>query len=328
MILEQLSQYRHWCSEQAGTNSLDAIVQREHALLHEADYLVSAVIGMAEFEWDFRCLDEGLMQLVSPFMGQPSGVTALFASALTELDAVSERNRQGVLFVEFGHYATLINDHYTFHPEFSSADVSPRKSSLLTQLRYAGQYLSNYPRYRLVNDDFALSDRQQVDLHDALAGVAVIQGMSRGVLLSWMQRQFVAVMREHYQQNAINLIHSYVAFPVIVALILAGVERERVKVVRQALAHLALAVKLALEQASLQESTATLPPPVQTTAGILAFPGFARAAGEEHLDAAGELYDVTISSSLQQFEEILNRSGVLCDWGAGLATAVQPGRGT
>ena len=352
MILEQLSEYRSWCSEQAGTDSLSAIVRREQALLHQPDYLVNDVIGMGEFDWDFRCLDEGLMQLVSPYLAEPSGVAAIFSSALTALDAVTEANERGMLFVEFGHYATLINDHYTFHREFSAIDISPRKSSLLTQLRYAGQYLSNYPRYQMVNDEFSLPDRQQIDLHDALAGAAVIQGMSRGVLLTWMKRRFASLTREQYQQNAINLVHNYIAFPVVIALILAGVERRDVKSARKSLAYLSLAIKLSLERSAIASAGETkTTAPAQATESVLSFPGFsfiddhkcfdivpatgaasvtlaefvesAQAAATRNRARILEFYDEHIAAVLALFALDLDRSRILKNWGSGLAAALQ-----
>ena len=351
MILEQLSRYRSWCSEQTGTDSLSAIVQREQSFLHQPDYLVRDVIGKGEFDWDFRCLDEGLMQLVNPFLVHPSGVAALFSSALAELAAVSDSNERGVLFIEFGHYATLINDHYTFHPEFSTSEISPKRSSLLTQLRYAGQYLSNYPRYRLVNDDFSLPDRQQIDLHDALAGVAVIQGMSRGVLLTWMKRRFDSLTAEQYQQNAINLMHNYIAFPVVIALILAGVDRREVQSARKSLAYLSLAMKLALERSLIAGTDVATTSSTQATASVLSFPGFAFIDDQRCFDIAPntgatsatlaefvasalvaaaknrieilEIYDEQIAEFLKHFAVDIDRSKVLKNWGAELAVALQ-----
>jgi len=322
----------------------------------QADYLVSDVLGKGEFDWDFRCLDEGLMHLVGPYMAQPSGVTSLFCGALDELGASSEGNTQGALFVEYGHYATLINDYYTFHPEFFGGDISRRKAALLTQLRYAGQHLSNYPRYMLVNDSFALPDRQQVDLHDALSGAAVIQGASRGVLLAWMRARFKSITREQYLQNAINSMHSYIVFPVALALILAGADRPAIKNVRIALAYLAQAMKLLLERETLrQEVFATLAEPTRATLTILSFPGLVFVDQKRSLDAvlengagnesvyefyvaardialadSGEsarIYDSAIGQGLDRFEATLQRCGILENWGGGLANALRAGSG-
>ncbi len=347
MIAELLIHYRHWCLSQDSTATLADIVLREQALLDQPDYLVSDVIGRGEFDWDFRCLNDGFLQLVLPYMEQSSGSAPLFLSVLSDLKASSPTNEQAILLVEFGHFAALINDYYSFHEDLVADDVSPGRVSLLTQLRYAGQYLSNYPRYLLVRNRFQLGDRQQIDLHQALAGVVVTYGISRGVTLKWIERKYESVSREQYLQNGINAVHSYVILPVVLAMVLAGVDKKTINEVRGALGYLALAMKLAMERATLTgDGISKLSAAARTTATALSFPGLPfvdqrrpfdvapsmddlfNAAQESLLPNADEVinnYNKEIRVFLTLFEQQLTHGSILKRWGAELASTLANG---
>ena len=321
MISELLSPYRNWCQNQSNTTELQQIIELEISRLGDTDYLQRKVIGKGEFDWDFRCLNEGFLKLVKPYLAQSSGVLALFLSVLQELGADTDRNREACLFIEFGHFATLINDHYIFHPDLTDDLIAPRRVSLLTQLRYAGQYLSMYPRYLLVSDRFTLSDRQQIDLHEALAGSVVVQGASRGVILKWSESKATPPSSEQYLQNCINTIHSYVAFPVILAAITAGLERNAAGILRVALGHLALAMKLAIERNSLyQHGSVTERSSPRSTVDLLSFPGLH--ALSKNKGAETELYDDIISESLDVFLQHLRELDLLESWGENLANSL------
>lgn len=344
MIAELLIHYRQWCLSQDSTATLTDIVLREQALLDQPDYLVSDVIGHGEFDWDFRCLNDGFLQLVLPYMVQSSGSAPLFLSVLRNLKASSPTNEQAIVLVEFGHFAALINDYYSFHEDLVADRVSPRRVSLLTQLRYAGQYLSNYPRYLLVRDRFQLGDQQQIDLHQALAGVVVTYGISRGVTLKWIERKYQSVSRDQYLQNGINSIHSYVILPVVLAMVLAGVDRKTISEVRLALSYLALAMKLALERAALTgDVISRLSAAARTTATALSFPGLPFVDQQRSFDVAPSLdnlfsvaqesllpnadevinnYNKEIRVFLKLFEQQLAHSGILKKWGAELASTL------
>lgn len=311
MISELLSPYCRWCESQSTTEALGQIIANELALLNDPDYLVREVIGTGEFDWDFRCLDEGFLALVRPYLSQSSGSLPLFQSALQDLGADTSENRVACLLIEFGHFATLINDYYTFHPDLTGGAVNAKRASLLTQLRYAGQYLSMYPRYLLVNDKFSLSDPQQINLHEALAGSVVIQGASRGVALKWSNSANLPKPRDHYLQNCINTIHSYVVFPVVLACILANVDRETISEIRVAIGHLALAIKLAIERELFDGLPTNLSDAARSTASLL--------SSSNH---PGIDYDGVIDDCLATLTRKLSHIGLLEQWGKGLALAL------
>jgi len=332
-----------WCERQPHSDDSNEILAREHSLLTDSDYLVTHVIGKAEFDWDFRCLGEGFMDLASPYVAQSSGVAALFDSSLDALDAYSGNNPAAVLFVEFGHYATLINDFYTFHPLFLQDEVPPRDASQLTQLRYAGQFLNNYPRYLLVQDRFGLSDERQIQLHETLAGITVSMGMARGTLLNWLTAGIGEVSIDKYLQNAVCSIENYVAVPVLTALILADADSATVRQARRALQFLCLAMKLQIERDALV-SGASFGGPSRVTETIFALPGFAIASSIFELDGRSRAlddwydacrmqpaekkamavaqYDDTVATWLGRFRDEIRSIGALSEWGEHLATSL------
>jgi hypothetical protein len=324
MICELLSPYRNWCEEQSNTAELRQITERELSRMNDSDYLQSDVIGTGEFEWDFRCLDEGFQALVGPFLKQHSGVSPLFLSVLRELGADTEQSRDACLFIEYGHFATLINDYYMFHPDLTAKGIGPRRVSLLTQLRYAGQYLSMYPRYLLVSNRFDLSDRQQIDLHEALAGSVVVQGASRGVILKGSVSEEGPQSHDRYLQYCINTIHSYIVFPVVLAAILAGLDRSQTGTLRVALGHLALAVKLAIERNSIsQDGPLSKRSDPRSTADILLSPGFH--ALNSRRGSVEEIYDPVITENYDAFLQTLSPIAVLEPWARTLTSALRSG---
>jgi hypothetical protein len=295
--------------------------------MNDPEYLQSDVIGTGEFDWDFRCLDEGFLALVGPYLEQHSGVSPLFLSVLRELGADTDQYRDACLFIEFGHFATLINDYYMFHPDLTAEGIAPRRVSLLTQLRYAGQYLSMYPRYLLVSNRFDLSDRQQIDLHEALAGSVVVQGASRGVIHKRSGADAKTQSREWYLQYCINTIHSYVVFPVVLAAILAGLDRNATGTLRVALGHLALAMKLAIERNSVaHDGPLNERSNPRSTADILSLPGF-HALNSRH-GTGSEIYDSVIAEHLDAFLQNLGPVTALKSWGEDLASTLNNGFGT
>lgn len=332
-----------WCAQQPHTDDSDAILAREQGLLTDPDYLVSDVLGKAEFDWDFRCLGEGFMDLVCPYVAQPSGVTALFNSSLDALGAYSGNNPSAVLLVEFGHYAALVNDFYTFHPLFLEDEVPPREASRLTQLRYAGQFLNNYPRYLLVQDRFGLSDKQQSLLHENFAGITVSLGMSRGALLRWLASGFGQVTPEQHLQNAVGSIENYVTAPVTAALILAGEDSANLARARRALQFLCLAIKLQIERDALANGP-SFNDASRATGTILALPGLAitggalryagtsaslydcydacRSAAPETEALAMDPYDGHVGKWLSRFHDEIRAVESLREWGEHLAGAL------
>lgn len=332
-----------WCERQPHTDNSSAILTREHGRLTDPDYLVTDVIGKAEFDWDFRCLDAGFMDLARPHLAQSSGVMELFNSSLEALGAYSGNNPSAVIFVEFGHYATLINDFYTFHPLFLQDEVPPREASRLTQLRYAGQFLNNYPRYLLVQNRFGLSDERQIQMHESLAGITVSLGMARGTVLHWLKMGFGRVSIERYLQYAACSIENYIAVPVTTALILADEDSATVNQARRALQFLCLAMKLQIERDALLNSH-TFTRPSRATETIFALPGFAiansafeireesfslfdlydscQAESAEKKSLADAQYDESIATWLSRFGNEICLVEPLSEWGQGLANSL------
>jgi len=318
-------------------------VSRELGLLVDPDYLVSDVLGKAEFDWDFRCLDAGFMDLVRPYLAEASGVDALYNSCLDALGAYAGARPGGLLFVEFGHFATVINDFYTFHPLFLQHEVPVREAARLTQLRYAGQYLNNYPRHLLVQDRFDLPDAGQSLLHEQFMGITVNLGISRGAMLNWLRHGIGQTRPEHYLQNAINGMENYISLPIITALVLGGETVATVNRARQLLQLLCLSIKLRIERDALAAGS-TFDGASLATRTLLALPGFAvtsqairgsgpatslydcyeqcQAASGKEKAAAIRLYDEHIGKWLGRFHDEIGAIASLREWAKALARAL------
>jgi len=228
-------------------SAVQGCLAQEAAALMDPEYLVSSVIGEGEFDWDFDSLDDGFMKLVGPYMAEPSWTSVLFLQSLREFGGDAQRDLRAIVFLEYAYYSSLINDFYNFHERFTEFEPDRWACSRLTQLRYAGQYLSKYPAYLLINNAFGVNQDTQSAIHQWLANVYVTLGMGRGVMVKWAHRLYDGVKLEAYLQNAINGMCLYVLFPVVLAAIFAGVADEDRRVLKQALNHLTLAIKLKLE---------------------------------------------------------------------------------
>ena len=232
----------------ADRSAVQGCLAEEAAALMNPDYLVSTVIGQGEFDWDFNSLGEGFIKLVGPFMAEPSWTSVLFLQALREFDGDASRHLRAIVFLEYAYYSSLINDFYNFNALFTESEPDRWACSRLTQLRYAGQYLSKYPAYLLINNTFGVNEDVQSAIHQWLANVYVTLGIGRGVLMKWSHRLYESVTLEAYLQNSINGLCLYVIFPVVLAAIFAGIPESDRRRLKEALNHLTLAVKLGLEQ--------------------------------------------------------------------------------
>lgn len=224
------------------------VLDGEQRNLRDSRFLRDRVLGTAEFDWDFDALEAGFYSLVSPFMQRPSWTSVLFLCALSELYGDAHRFHQAAILLEFPYYASLINDHFNFNPIFAgSAKPGIEEVEPLTQLRYAGQYLSKYPAYLLIRNEFGLSDACLLRLHQWFAHAYVTLGISRGVLLKWHARGFRGLDVETVLQNAVHALSNYLILPVVLAALFADLDAQRIPALKRALAHLTLAAKLRFE---------------------------------------------------------------------------------
>ena len=229
-------------------SAVEICLAEEGVALMNPKHLVSQVIDPGEFDWDFASLDEGFMRLVGPFMTEPSWTSVLFLQSLREFGRDPGPYLKAIIFLEYAYYSSLINDFYNFHEVFTAAEPDRRIAARLTQLRYAGQYLSKYPAYLLINNTFGIDEDIQSAIHQWLANVYVALGIGRGTMMKWTHRLYDGVTLEAYRQNSINGLCLYLLFPVVLAAIFAGVREETRQDLKKALNHLTLCMKLRMEK--------------------------------------------------------------------------------
>lgn len=227
---------------------INACLHNEFKALSDPNHLEKNVIGKPRFEWDFNAIEEGFIQIVSPFMKYQSGIPNLFFHALRDLDAFKQSYIRAIIILEYTHYACLINDYYNFHEEFIKWVQDPRKCSKLTQLRYAAQYLNNYPRYLLIENVFDADTETIFYLHKWILNNYVAWGISRGVFIKWSHSLFNALTIPNYFQNSINTLCIEILYPVIMAAILSKVPNNTMHTVKKAFSYLALVTKLRCEK--------------------------------------------------------------------------------
>ncbi len=247
MLTIVLERFENFFITDEGRHAIDDCLFDEFNLLTDSAHLEKNVIGQPDFAWDYTALDEGFLQLVTPFMQRQSGIPHLFLHVLHELDAYRPEYLKAAVILEYTHYASLINDYYNFHDEFIQHDQNARKSQKLTQLRYAAQYLNNYPRYLLLQNSFNVDTQTIFSLHRWIINTFTVLGISRGLFIKWSHACFSSVQLEHYLQNAINSLCVEIIYPVIMACIFAKIPQDTLVQLKKAFGYLSLALKLRCE---------------------------------------------------------------------------------
>jgi len=273
------------------------LLDAEKVAMLDADHLEEKVIGPADHAWDYSSLDAGFLRLVSMFMDYDSGASFLFLRALRELGADRPEYEKAVILIEYPYYACLTNDFYNYHDTFTQQTPDRREAGRLTQLRYAGQYLSKYPAYLLIRNELGVTEEVLARLHRLFADTYVTLGINRGQFLTWCRRGFEGVTVEHYLQNSTNGVCNYMWLALVLAADLANVPQERMEGLKRALAHLSLAAKLDCERRLL--GGALTPPDDDVLQGALVpivFQGFA-------LLEQGVTLDTTLSAG-QRFPSV------------------------
>ena len=262
----------------ADRETVDACLAAERAALTDTRHLEDKVIGPADFEWDYTVLIEGFMTFVDPFMERTSGAMYLFLHALRELGEVRPEHIKAVILLEYPYFASLINDFFNFHHAFTREETDSRETSKLTQLRYAGQYLSKYPGYVLIRNELGVDQETLHRLHKLFAQTYVTLGIARGQFMKWCHAGFRGVGLHPYFQNAISGLCNYMWLPVVMAADFAGLPESSLKQVKRALGHLTLYAKLHCEHRLLRgELELPEQPPLQGALVTIAFQGYALA---------------------------------------------------
>jgi hypothetical protein len=227
---------------------IDRCLYDEFKCLSDFEHLENNVINKADFQWDYNAIGEGFIELVTPFMKKQSYIANLFLHALRDLDNYRPEYIKAIIILEYTHYASLINDFYNFHEEFTKVNQDPRKCSKLTQLRYAAQYLNNYPRYLLIKNKFGVDDETIFNLHRWILNNHIILGISRGLFVKWSHSYFNNLTVDNYFQNSINGLCIDILYPVIMASIFSKVPSDKMHSLKKAFSYLTLVTKLRCEK--------------------------------------------------------------------------------
>lgn len=213
------------------------------------------IIGPAEFAWDFRCLQEGFIDLIEPFMAHPSGCSHLLLLALEELGINRPSSHYLIPIIEYTHYVSLVNDFYTLHPALNTEHPDRFVAAKLTQLKYASQFLAVYPKHIVLHNLLEVDLTTRNRFHKATMQFAVSEGSSRGVFLDWARRGLSGVEPAHYQQNAAFTMAGYFIGPVVLACLMAEVPEPVLQQVKRAFSCFGIAAKLELERRVLVGAT-------------------------------------------------------------------------
>ncbi len=118
----------------------------------DPDFLQQHVIGEALFEWDFRAIHEGCLDIMQPFIGSQSYIPLFFCTVLRDLGCDPEKYIKASLLLEYSYYSLGVIDHFDFHQVFTRHENDLKSFAELTQLRYAAQYFIQYPRYLVIQN--------------------------------------------------------------------------------------------------------------------------------------------------------------------------------
>ena len=262
------------------SNVIENCLSDELNAFRDTQHLEQNVIGQAAFEWDYDVIEEGFFDLLDPFMQQRSYIPLLFMRALRELDSFHPRYLKAMLFLEYGHYACLVNDYYNFHKTFIEQKYDLKACARLSQLKYASQFLAMYPRYMLIQNEFGSGAGTIFEIHRLITNISVTYGISRGVFIKWSQDGFKNFTLENYFQNAINTLCNYILFPILMASIFARVPADEIHLLKKAFGYLTLFAKLRCEKtAYLTRNLPTVDTFQQSGLLMMMFPGYFMLAG-------------------------------------------------
>jgi len=226
-------------------------LQEEKSRLMDPGYLQGEVIGEPRWAWDFESLDAGFMDLVGPFMAREAGTSHLYLQALREFGGGRPEHENVIVLLEYSHYASMIEDYYNLNETFAESTLDPRRCSLLTQVKFAGQYMLLYPRHLLIRNALKADERTLIRVHRWLKNTYITRGISGGIMLKWLDARFNGVQEDHYLQNSINGLCTYFISPIVMAAIMAGTSEETVGQLKEALSWFTLSVKLRCERRTL-----------------------------------------------------------------------------
>ena len=265
--------------EKSGTPFRERVVaclDAELKLLADVDHLEANVIGKPLYQWDYRAIDEGLLDLMKPFMVSASDIPVFFMHLLDDLGCDPGLYEKASILLEYTYYATGVIDLFNFHDVFTRKETDLLKYSELTQLRYAVQYLMQYPRYLIMNDEFNLDDRTNIALHRLYANVSVAMGTGRGVFLKWSNEYYSNLAEAHYFQNAVDNLNNYLVCPAVLAGCFANVSYEVLSRFKKGFAALTLFAKLRQEKNICKtKKIPVVDDPYTDTSILLTFPGMA-----------------------------------------------------
>lgn len=319
------------------------ILANEWEKINNADHLEQNVIGKPQFEWDFRVLKEGFEGIILPFSEKPSYIPIIFLQCLRDFGCTKDEYKQALIFSEYSHLIITINDYFNCQEVFTHPSPELSDCARLTQVKYAGQFVSTYPSYLLIENTLGLSDEMNIKVHKLLLNITASVGMSRGVFAKWVHRNFADITTDAYAQNSINSISHCFVFPVILAAILSSVSDEQIALLKKAFSHFTLFAKLRLERKMvLSHQEVEIPDSLQSYNKISTFPGMVLINSGLSLESEmsevtrfpyfAEMYDKTLhllrssdvekalavtedleKSSFNSFIDIMSQTGLLED---------------
>lgn len=211
-------------------------------------HLEQNVIGEPLFQWDYRAIDEGLIDLMKPFIQSESYIPLFFMHLLRDLGCDPDRYKKASILLEYTYYAAGVVDLFNFHEVFTKKEKDLLKFSELTQIRYAVQYLMQYPRYLIIKNAFHLDDKTNMEIHKLYSTVGVATGMGRGVFLKWSNAYYRNFSQAPYLQNTICILNNYFLFPVVLAALISNVSSDHLSRLKHAFSALTVFAKLRLEK--------------------------------------------------------------------------------
>lgn len=244
--------------------------------LTDPAFLEKDVIGEPLFAWDYRAIDEGCLDLMKPFMESHSYTPLFFCSILRDLGCDPEKYIKASLLLEYSYYSLGVIDYFDFHKAFTRHDNDLKSYAELTQLRYAAQYLIQYPRYLVIQNAFDLSKSDNIALHKLYATMGVTTGCGRGVFQKWANNYFKDISEANYFQNCIHTLNNFLIFPVMTAAVFAKVSEADKNDLQDGFAALTLFSKLRLEkQIYLGQKDVAVQNEYTDLFSLLSFPGMA-----------------------------------------------------
>ncbi len=258
----------------------------ERARLVDPEHLVRCALRESEFDWDFEPIGPGFLDLATPFLAEPSGAAALFHACLREYGIEESGARHAAVIVEFVHFATRMSDHFNYHDAFAETTPVPAIAERLVQVRYAAQWLNNYPRWLIVSNAFETSPAARIAIHGWGHQSFTTTGISRACFVSYAHRRFRGVTTANWLALAQGLLCELVISPAVMATMLAERSPAELAAVKRAFSHLAVALKARLERRSLARPSVAADPPELDYLVPMRFPGVAVTRARPEIDPA------------------------------------------